>query len=42
VDFLSFLDSQRTLLAFRLAYERARIEAQIRLAALERAVGQSF
>jgi outer membrane protein TolC len=42
VDFLDYLDSQRTLLAFRLAYVRARIEAQIRLAALERAVGQSF
>lgn len=40
VDFLDYLDSQRSLLDFRLEHERAKVEAQKRLAALERAVGR--
>lgn len=42
VDFLNYLDSQRTLLDFRLQHERAKIESLQRLAALERAVGQGL
>ena len=42
VDFLNYLDGQRTLLDFRLAFERAKVDAQERLATLERAVGQGF
>ncbi|MCZ6689284.1 MAG: TolC family protein [Planctomycetota bacterium] len=42
VDFLDYLDSQRTLLQFQLAYEWAKVEAQVRLAALERVVGEDL
>ena len=42
VDFLDYLDGQRTLLDRQLDLERARVEAGRRRAALERAVGQEF
>jgi len=42
VDFVNIIDSERELLAFRLAYERALVEHQQRMAELEMLVGQSL
>ena len=42
VDFLDYLDSQRTLIERQLRLERAKVETEKRRAALERAVGQEF
>jgi outer membrane protein TolC len=42
VDFLNLIDSQRTLLGFELAYERALATLSQRLAELEMVVGKEF
>jgi outer membrane protein TolC len=42
IDFLNLLDSQRTLLEFRLAHLRALVDCGQRLAELERIVGKSL
>ena len=39
-DFLAVIDAQRTLLAFRLAYERARTDQALHWAELEKLVGE--
>ena len=42
VDFLNLIDSERILLAFNLAYYRAKADYQQTLAALERAIGKDL